>query len=57
MKRSFKKLNFLVIIALLIYVSYIFVIQEIEYKKYQQLKVSYLAQIEIANAKTEEEKS
>jgi len=56
MRHKSKKLNLLIIIGLLVYVSYIFVIQQIEYKKYQDLKTSYIEQIKVARLKTDEYK-
>lgn len=56
MKRKSNKIRALIAICSIIYVSYIFVVQEMEYRKYLELKVSYTEQIKLAQAKTEEYK-
>lgn len=56
MKQKSKRIRAFIAIGLIIYVSYIFVIQEIEYQKYKELKFSYTEQIKIAKAKTDEYK-
>ena len=56
MKQKSKRIRALIVLGLIIYVSYIFVIQEMEYKKYKDLKVSYTEQIKLAQLKTEEYK-
>lgn len=56
MRLKSKKFNLLIIIGLIVYASYTFVIQEVEYKKYQELKIAYLEQIKIAKSKTDEYK-
>ena len=56
MKRKSKRIRALIAIGLLVYVSYIFVVQEMEYQKYKALKSSYTEQIIIAKAKTDEYK-
>ena len=57
MKRKFKIHKFILAVFLISYFSYIFTIQEIEYRKYLTEKNSYLEQIELARHKTEEYKS
>ena len=54
MKLNQKKIRLLLIISLIIYISYIFIVQENEYKKYLDIKESYTEQIRIAKLKTEE---
>ncbi len=56
MKQKSKRLRALIVLFLISYVSYIFVVQEIEFRKYEELKVSYTEQIKIAKAKTGEYK-
>jgi len=56
MKQKSKRIRALIALSLIIYVSYIFVVQEIEYQKYKDLKVSYTEQIKLAQMKTEEYK-
>jgi len=56
MKQKSRKIRALIVLGLMIYVSYIFVVQEIEYQKYKDLKVSYNEQIKLAKAKTVEYK-
>lgn len=56
MKQKSKRLRVLILLFLISYVSYIFVVQEIEFRKYEDLKVSYTEQIKIAKAKTDEYK-
>ena len=56
MKQKSKRIRALIVLGLIIYVSYIFVIQEIEYKKYKDLKFTYTEQIKLAQLKTEEYK-
>jgi len=56
MKRKFKIHRFILAVFLISYFTYIFTIQEIEYRKYLTEKQSYLEQIEIAKHKTEEYK-
>jgi len=57
MKRKFKIHRFILAVFLISYFSYIFTIQEIEYKKYLNEKKSYIEQIEVAKHKTEEYRS
>ena len=56
MKQKSKRLRALILLFLISYVSYIFVVQEIECQKYKELKVSYTEQIKLAKAKTIEYK-
>lgn len=56
MKQKSKRIRALIVLGLMMYVSYIFVVQEIEYQKYKDLKVSYTEQIKLAKAKTIEYK-
>lgn len=56
MKRKANPLKILIVIGLLFYVSYTFIRQEIEIKKYDKEKTYYVEQIEIAKAKNEEYK-
>jgi len=56
MKRKFKIHRFILTVFLISYFTYIFTIQEIEYRKYQAEKQSYLEQIDMAKQKTEEYK-
>ena len=56
MELKHRRLRFLLIAGLLIYISYIFIIQDAEYKKYEEIKVSYTEQIKLAKLKTEEYK-
>lgn len=54
MKRKFKVHRFILTMFLISYFTYIFTIQEVEYRKYLTEKKSYLEQIDIAKHKTEE---
>ena len=56
MKRKSKRIRALIVLALIVYVSYIFVVQEMEFNKYKELKVSYNEQIRLAQIKTDEYK-
>ena len=55
MKQKSKRIRALIALFLIVYVCYVFVVQEIEFRKYQELKVAYTDQIILAKAKTEEE--
>ncbi len=57
MKRKLKIHRFLLVVFLISYFSYMFTVQEIEFKKYRNEKKAYMEQIEIAKQKTEEYKS
>lgn len=56
MKQKSKRIRALIALFLIVYVCYVFVVQEIEFRKYQELKVAYTDQIILAKAKTDEYK-